>query len=276
MNANPTFLVLEDLPPVRNLICNALEDYGYQVVAECHDAKSTLEAIANNEVDICLLDINLGDNLSFEGIRVAEEIRKINPTICMLFLSAYAYEDIIFKRAVAISPQDILKKPSLNSIDKTELIKKIELAWHNHQNKNFTHLQEIKNHVVENADFITVKPKGTKEVHTKSFLPVYFADILYAESKKDYVHIFMRKSNSREEITTEMTLTAFAEKCLASKGIRRIHDSFVFNFAQKEAWSPKTDFSKIIVPKEVYGITEISIGKTYIEELKLFLGIKPS
>jgi CheY-like chemotaxis protein len=266
---NPTFLVLEDIVDTLTFITRLLKQNGYVVTASCSNAQSALDAIATKEIDVCLLDISLSldDSDRFGGIRVAEKIKQMRPHVCIIFLSAYAFDDITFKTALAITPEDIIQKHTLTSFDTNEVMKRIELTWRKHQ----ATLAENKLPIPETTDFMMIKPKGTQEIHSRVLTPLYFADVLYAESRRDDIEIYVWRGGMREKVSIESTMKDFAEKCLASQGIRRVHDSFIFNFGLKNSWAVRTDYSKINVPKEMYGIVEIPIGRVYVESVKKYL-----
>jgi DNA-binding response OmpR family regulator len=67
-----TLLVVEDDQKIRTLLRNVMEDEGYRVI-EAATADAALKAIAENEIDLATLDINLGAE---SGLDLARQIRK--------------------------------------------------------------------------------------------------------------------------------------------------------------------------------------------------------
>ena len=95
-----------------------LELQGYEVTY-CENGKTAMEAIRQNNFDLCILDVMLPD---IDGFQIAEEIRKFNTQVPILFLTAKSMkEDRI--RGLRLGADDYITKPF--SIE--ELILKIEI-----------------------------------------------------------------------------------------------------------------------------------------------------
>ena len=80
--------MVEDEAPVRQLVTNALRRAGYQVLA-AEDARAALETLKAHRapIDLLLTDVIMpGRN----GRELAQDIRAIQPTVPVLFMSGYA------------------------------------------------------------------------------------------------------------------------------------------------------------------------------------------
>ena len=62
-------------------------NYEASIVFKSGNSKEILNYVANNRVDILFLDINLGVNKS--GLKLAEEIRKINKNLYIIFTTGH-------------------------------------------------------------------------------------------------------------------------------------------------------------------------------------------
>jgi two-component system, OmpR family, response regulator VicR len=95
-----------------------LELQGYKVTY-CENGKQAMEMIRNHDFDLCILDVMLPDT---DGFTIAEEIRKFNTEVPIIFLTAKSMkEDRI--RGLRLGADDYMTKPF--SIE--ELILKVEI-----------------------------------------------------------------------------------------------------------------------------------------------------
>ena len=79
-----TIALVEDEKDLNNLIKTYLEKEGYNVVSY-YDGESAIKNISNN-IDLWILDIMLGDNIS--GYDIIKKIREENPDVPVIFTSA--------------------------------------------------------------------------------------------------------------------------------------------------------------------------------------------
>lgn len=77
-------LVVEDERDFRNLLTSFLEVQGFEVVS-AEDGEEGWNVYANNKVDLCILDIMLPKR---DGFKLAQEIKKSNPEMRIIFLTA--------------------------------------------------------------------------------------------------------------------------------------------------------------------------------------------
>jgi two-component system cell cycle sensor histidine kinase/response regulator CckA len=99
-------LLVEDEDTVRAVAERALARQGYSVVAAA-DGDEGLEAIkAGGEFDLVVSDVVMP---SMDGPAMAREIRKLAPTLPVLFMSGYAEEQL--RREIDIEGMHFIPKP---------------------------------------------------------------------------------------------------------------------------------------------------------------------
>jgi two-component system, OmpR family, response regulator VicR len=111
-------LYVEDDESLSFVTRDNLELAGYRITY-CENGKQAMEVIKQNDFDLCILDVMLPD---VDGFTIAEELRKFNTQVPILFLTAKSMkEDRI--RGLKLGADDYITKPF--SIE--ELILKIEI-----------------------------------------------------------------------------------------------------------------------------------------------------
>ena len=114
---NAKILYIEDDPFLSRIVSDGLKSSGYDVRL-INDGKFAIEAFESARPDICIFDIMLP---SKDGYEIAQEIRKIDQKLPIIFLSAKTLtEDVV--KGFKIGGNDYLKKPC--SMD--ELLVRIE------------------------------------------------------------------------------------------------------------------------------------------------------
>lgn len=112
-------LYVEDELFLGKIVKETLESRGFEVVMET-DGADVLRSFEDEKPDICILDVMLPHRSGFE---IAEDIRKINDDIPILFLTAKTLtEDLV--HGFKIGGNDYIKKP----FSMEELIVRIENA----------------------------------------------------------------------------------------------------------------------------------------------------
>jgi len=93
-----TVVLADDNLIVRTGIAQLLASRGdgIEVVAECADVDSLMEAVAQHNPDVVLTDIRMPPSFTDEGIRVAAMLREHDPPIGVVILSSYAEPDFAF------------------------------------------------------------------------------------------------------------------------------------------------------------------------------------
>lgn len=111
-------LYVEDDESLSFVTRDNLELKGYQIT-HCADGKAALDKIEQEDFDLCILDVMLPE---VDGFTIAEEIRRFNTEVPIIFLTAKSLkEDKI--RGLKLGADDYITKPF--SIE--ELILKIEV-----------------------------------------------------------------------------------------------------------------------------------------------------
>lgn len=80
-------LIIEDDDFTRVLLVSAVRALGYDVVADCSTASDGVRAARGQQVDLALIDLDLGDGPT--GIDVARALRNRNPGLGVVILSSY-------------------------------------------------------------------------------------------------------------------------------------------------------------------------------------------
>jgi DNA-binding response OmpR family regulator len=111
-------LYVEDDESLGFVTRDNLELQGFQIM-HCTDGKSALEAIRMQQFDLCILDVMLPE---MDGFTLAEEIRKSDTEIPIIFLTAKSLKEDKIK-GLKLGGDDYITKPF--SIE--ELILKIEV-----------------------------------------------------------------------------------------------------------------------------------------------------
>jgi DNA-binding response OmpR family regulator len=112
-------LYVEDEVFLGKIVKETLESRGFEVVMET-DGADVLRTFEDEQPDICVLDVMLPHKSGFE---IAEDIRKINDDIPILFLTAKTQtEDLV--HGFKIGGNDYIRKP----FSMEELIVRIENA----------------------------------------------------------------------------------------------------------------------------------------------------
>jgi two-component system, OmpR family, response regulator len=107
MTAKKKILLVEDDTNLGNLLQDSLELKNYEVVLKRNGEDAYNEFKANNKFDMCLLDVMMPKK---DGFTLAKEIRRINTTVPIIFLTAKALkEDTI--EGLKLGADDYITKP---------------------------------------------------------------------------------------------------------------------------------------------------------------------
>jgi DNA-binding NarL/FixJ family response regulator len=81
--------IAEDSVLLRDGVARILGDNGFDVVAQCGDAKELLLKVDSYPLDVVVVDIRLPPTHTDEGLRAALDIRARHPSVGVLVLSQY-------------------------------------------------------------------------------------------------------------------------------------------------------------------------------------------
>lgn len=122
--SNIKILIVEDVAVIAEDIYDYLIESGYDVTGIANNYETAINALKEDQPDIAILDINLGDNL--DGFKIADYINT-NYNIPFIYLTAYATKSII-EEAKYTRPMGYIVKP----FDEYDLISSIEIALYNY------------------------------------------------------------------------------------------------------------------------------------------------
>ena len=91
-NAGVRVVVADDSVLLRDGVVRLLNDSGFVVVAAVGDADALLDAVTEQQPDLCVVDVRMPPTHTDEGLRAAIEIRRRDPRIAVLVLSQYVEE----------------------------------------------------------------------------------------------------------------------------------------------------------------------------------------
>lgn len=149
--SNYSILIVDDEDAQRNILKGYLEKKGYQIYTASSGTEG-IKTVQNNLIDIVLSDFKMPDKT---GLEVLEEVKKINPEISFVILTAYGTIENAVK-AMRLGAFDYISKP----VDLDELDLMIERII---ENKNLrSEIQILKNQLKEKFridSFISQSPK---------------------------------------------------------------------------------------------------------------------
>lgn len=106
MEKKTHILLAEDDNNLGFVIQDNLMVNGFKVTL-CGDGEEALKAFANNQFDMCVLDVNMPRK---DGFAVAETIREVNPDMPIVFLTAKTMQEDKVK-GLTIGADDYITKP---------------------------------------------------------------------------------------------------------------------------------------------------------------------
>lgn len=118
MQTKAKILLVEDDPTLGFVIKDNLEENNYEVVY-CHDGETGWQQFMRQNVDLCLLDVMLPKK---DGMALAQQIRKKNDVIPILFMTAKSMDEDRIKGFMA-GGDDYITKP----FNMQELLLRIEV-----------------------------------------------------------------------------------------------------------------------------------------------------
>jgi DNA-binding NarL/FixJ family response regulator len=110
--------IAEDSVLLREGLARLLADAGFDVVAQCGDAKDLMLKVRSYDLDVVIVDIRLPPTHSDEGLQAALEIRAQHPEVGVLVLSQYVELGLALK-LLADSAESVgyLLKDRISEVD---------------------------------------------------------------------------------------------------------------------------------------------------------------
>ncbi|MBO6621968.1 MAG: response regulator transcription factor [Balneola sp.] len=202
---------------------------GLEVKATFQNAVKAFQALRESQVDILFLDIQMPRLTGIEFLRMMKNPPKV------IFTTAYREYAL---EGFELDVVDYLLKP----ISFNRFLKAVDKVFD---------LESDAEHRTSSSDESNSKQFVFVPVDKKN-VKICLNEIVFIESKRDYVHI----KTLNKEVVTHQTLT-YMEERLPNPSFLRVHRSFIINTKMIESWSN----NEIELP----GI-QIPIGRTYKRE----------
>jgi len=221
-----TCVIVDDEPMALNLVESYVEKTPFLVLKKkCSSAIEAMEFIKTEPVDLLFLDIQMPD---LTGIEFSKMLPKETRVIFTTAFDQYALEG--FK----VEALDYLLKP----FDYAEF-----LSAANKANSYFELVKGKRDSILsEEKEFLFVKSEYKQ-------LRIKLADVLYFESLKDYIKIWLK--DNPKPILTLMSLKSLEEE-LPETQFMRVHRSFIVSLKNVET----IERSQIIINNQRITVSE--------------------
>ncbi len=205
-----------------------------EAVALCHSAFEALKYLANNDVDLMFVDINMPD---LNGMDFVKSLMKKPPIIFTTAYSEYAMDGF------QVDAIDYILKP----ISYAVFLKAANKAkrWFESNHKQEETIQTT-------ADCIFVKSEY-------KLIRIHLSEIKYIESSNEYIHIHLIND---QPITTLIRLKVIEEQLPKDK-FMRVHRSFIVNLDKIKV----IERNRIIFDHNIY----IPIGDQYRDNFQAYI-----
>ena len=131
-------LIVDDEPIQRSIIAQFLEERGFSAL-EAEGGRQALELFRKEFIPLVLLDHRMPD---MNGDLVLQELKKINPLVQVIMITAYGAVDTAVK-VMKLGASDFLEKP----VDLGQLLEKVEAAMNRIETE--ADLQEVSSEIEE-------------------------------------------------------------------------------------------------------------------------------
>lgn len=197
-----SILVVEDEVILGMDMVSRLKKMGYEVFPLAKNPDKAIEQLADNQPDILMLDIHLGDK-HIDGIELAAQIKK-KYQLPFIFLTSHAEGDYI-QRAKTLQPSAYILKPFKDR----EISIAIEMA--------------LANFSGQNAGTVTIRDSLFLKKDDR-FERVKFEHILWLEADSNYTEI-----HTTSETFIYSTVLKKVETVLPPEQFFRVHRSYIVN-----------------------------------------------
>lgn len=254
-----SILVVEDMINFRMMLQIMLKELEIDQLFFGSSFEEGFQCFMNRQPDLCILDINLGKGAK-NGIELAEEIRKVNTHVPIIYMTSY-YSEEVYKSARHTRPSSFLSK----ELSRFKLMQALDLAF---LSQIKPQAQNSPSNLSEEVDpkpypslcipHITDKNIFFKVGDTYKAIPA--EDIDYFFSKERFSFARVRKRN----YPTSVQLKVIEQELFPT--FLRIHKTFIVNRNKIQNILPKE--SKLVIQNE-----HLPIGYTYrkdfFNEIKL-------
>lgn len=208
-------IIVDDEPLASDVIKDYIEKVPQlELIAICANAFEALQALSTHSVDLLFLDIEMPE---MNGIDFLKSLSHAPSVILTTAYRDYAME------SYEVDVVDYLLKPiSFNRFFKS-ITKYLKIA---------TSTNSSVDNVTKDAALSAETSSGFMYVYAeKKNIKVYFDDIVYVESLKDYVRVHTRERN----IISKSTIAKYED--MLPNIFLRIHRSFIVNTTKVTAYT---------------------------------------
>jgi DNA-binding LytR/AlgR family response regulator len=229
-------LLIDDEPPALKVLESYISQInGVEIVAQCKNALEALDVLENKTVDLMFLDIKMPKILGTDFLKNLSHPPKV------IFVTAY--RDYAMD-GYELDAVDFLVKPVsferfLKAITKVKRMMGHETV------------SPVNDHTFNTDAFVYLKVD-------KSMQKVYVDDILYIESWKDYIKVFLKTGKN---VLVKQSISAM-ENLLSDHKFLRVHRSFIVSVDKI------TGYNALSVQ---VNSTDIPIGRLYKQALMKIL-----
>lgn len=228
-------LAIDDEPLALKQLSSYIDKTPFlEVVALCRSAFEAMEYMANHEVDLMFVDINMPDLSGMDFVKSLVQKPQI------IFTTAYSEYAIDGFKVDAL---DYILKP----ISYTSFLKAANKAntWFELNRKQTEPVQTAQDSLFVKSEYKMVR--------------IIFSEIRYIESSNEYIQIHLTNS---EPVTTLIRLKVIEEQLPKDK-FMRVHRSFIVNLDQIKM----IERNRIIFDEKIY----IPVGDQYKERFQEFV-----
>jgi DNA-binding LytR/AlgR family response regulator len=228
-------IAIDDEPLALKQINSYIEKTPFlEVVALCHNAFDAMKFLANNEVDLMFVDINMPD---LNGMDFVKSLTQKPQIIFTTAYSQYAIEGF------QVDALDYILKP----ISYSSFLKSANKAntWFELNHKQIESVQTTQNSLFVKSEYKMVR--------------IFLSEIKYIESSNEYIQIHLVND---EPVTTLIRLKVMEEQLPKDK-FMRVHRSFIVNLDRIKV----IERNRIVFDHNVY----IPVGEQYKESFQAFV-----
>lgn len=228
-------LAIDDEPLALKQLSSYIDKTPFlEMVALCRSAFEAMEYLADNEVDLMFVDINMPDLSGMDFVKSLVQKPQI------IFTTAYSEYAIDGFKVDAL---DYILKP----ISYTSFLKAANKAntWFELNRKQTEPVQTTQDSIFVKSEYKMVR--------------IVFSEIRYIESSNEYIQIHLTNS---ETVTTLIRLKGIEEQLPKDK-FMRVHRSFIVNLDQVKM----IERNRIVFDEKIY----IPVGDQYKERFQEFV-----